>query len=114
MPRHERPQGAQKSVDEATATILAAVGKKSEAGKINRGRPAAAMVDGSLDEGSHDGGKPPIFSIEASRNQVLPRTGLPSKGQSKVFKYTNEAGKAKAIAAAKKLVKDERLRRGLG
>jgi hypothetical protein len=103
-----------KSVDDAAATILAAMGKKkSTVTKDSRKRPAAAMVCGSLDDDTHDSGRPPIFSIEASRSQVLFRTGLAGKGQSKVFKYTNAASKAKAIAEAQKMVKAEKLRRGL-
>ena len=103
-----------KSVDEAAAAILAAMGKKKSTGaKDILKRPAAAMVGGSLDDDGHASGRPPIFSIEASRSQVLFRTGLAGKNQSKVFKYTNAASKAKAIAEAQKMVKAEQLRRGL-
>ena len=103
-----------KSVDEAAAAILAAMGKKKKAGEKDiLKRPAAAMVGGSLDDDGHDSGRPPIFSIEASRSQVLFRTGLTGKNQSKVFKYTNAASKAKAIAEAQKMVKAEKLRRGM-
>jgi hypothetical protein len=38
---------------------------------------------------------------------------LTGKNQSKVFKYTNAASKAKAIAEAQKMVKAEKLRRGM-
>lgn len=124
-----------RTVDEAAASILAAMGKKKEKRKptkiskskgetakvsgekgepatATRKRPAAAVKSESADDDDRDG-KPPSISIEASRNQVLFRTGLPGKGQNKIFKYTSEASKDKAIAEAKKMVKAEERRRGL-
>ncbi len=87
------------------------MGKKSTVVK----RPAAALgedVEIGLDEGIAVG-KPPSFGAEASRSQVMLRTGLQGKGQTKAVKSCNEASKKKAIAEAKVLVAAERRRRRL-
>ena len=98
-------------VDEATAAIIEAMGKKSTVVK----RPAAALgedVELGLDAGI-DVGKPPRYGIEASRSQVMFRTGLQGQGQTKALKFHNEASKKKAIAEAEELVAAERRRRRL-
>lgn len=106
-----KPLPKRLSVDEAAAAVLKAMGKKSE-DAVNRvvKRPAAACAaSGTAEWGS----KPPIVSIEASRSQVLYRSGLRGKGQSKTFKYTDAKSKKVAIAKANEMVVAEKRRRGL-
>ena len=109
-PAHEEalppPRNLRKSVDEATAAILGAMGKKST-GAMKR---LAAALGEAIDI---ENSKPPSFGVEASRSQVMFRTGLPGKGQIKALKFHNEASKKTAIAEAVQLVADERPRRGL-
>ena len=57
--------------------------------------------------------KRPSYSIEHSRSQVLYRSGMSGKGQSKGLKYHNDASKRKATDMAQKLVSAECKRRGL-
>ena len=75
-------------------------------GKIEK-RPAAAA------KAKPDKSTSPLFSVEASRSQVLYRSGLCGKGQTKVFKYSNEKEKKRALASAEALVVAEKRRRGL-
>ena len=105
-----------RTVDEATVAILEAMGKKSAVVK----RPAAAVPAAAVDEDAEivldegiDVGKPPRYGVEATRSQVMFRTGLQGKGQTKALKFHNEASKKKAIAEAEVLVAAERRRRGL-
>ena len=70
-------------------------------------RPAAAAT------GKPDKSSSPLFSVEASRSQVLYRSGLLGKGQTKVFKYSNEKEKKRALARAEALVVAEKRRRCL-
>jgi hypothetical protein len=126
-----------KSVDEAAASIMTAMGKRADireekknAAKIAMKRPAAAEDGKPQNKGTPDGpaamkrpaaddtGKPekstsPLFSVEASRSQVLYRSGLCGKGQTKVFKYSNEKEKKRALASAEALVVAEKRRRCL-
>jgi hypothetical protein len=119
-----------RSVDEAAAAIMNAMGKRADVREVRKNemknqmkRPAAAMtgkletppltvkpekqpVTGKLE-------KPPLFSVEASRSQVLYRSGLSGKGQTKVFKYGNEKEKKRALASAEALVVAEKHRRCL-
>ena len=128
---------AKKSAHEAAAAILDAMNKKSDA-KVAAGaimkKPAAAVTVKQTEKAvimkkpaavaaavahapaapAHlDEGKPPLYTIEASRSQVLFRTGLKGPGQNKVIKYTCEITKQKAIKQAKAMVDAERKRRGL-
>ena len=98
------PRCMRKSVDEATAAILDAMGKKSTSAMK---RTAAALGEAIDIENS----KPPSFGVEASRSQVMFRTGLSGKGQNKALKFHNEASKKTAIAEAVQLAADERRRR---
>ena len=58
-------------------------------------------------------GKPPSFQIERTRSQVVYRSGLAGKGQTKSIKYNTEAEQRTAIATAGKMVAAERKRRKL-
>jgi hypothetical protein len=119
-----------RSVDEAAAEIMNAMGKRADVREVRKNemknqmkRPAAAMtgmletppVTGKPEKkpvtGKHE--KPPVFSVEASRSQVLYRSGLAGKGQTKVFKYANEKEKKRALASAEALVVAEKHRRCL-
>ncbi len=84
------------------------------------GKPEKPPVTGKPEKrpAADDTGKPekstsPLFSVEASRSQVLYRSGLCGKGQTKVFKYSNEKEKKKALASAEALVVAEKRRRCL-
>jgi hypothetical protein len=87
------------------------MGKKADAAAVVRKRPAAASAPPTIDMPSV--GKMPIFSVEASRSQVLFRSGLPGKGQGKVFTYSDEASKKRALASAREMVDAEKRRRRL-
>ena len=96
------------SVEDASKAILAAMAKK-EAGKPVFKRPAAA--DSVVAQ--QGPGKRPSWAVERTRSQVLYRSGLVGKGQTKTFKYKTEAEKDKAIQEAIKLVDAEIKRRKL-
>ena len=57
--------------------------------------------------------KPPSFTNERSRSQILFRTGLLGSGQNQTRRYTDEASEREAIRWAKAKVQQERRRRGL-
>jgi hypothetical protein len=119
-----------KSVDDAAAAIMDAMGKRNdsrEERKIAMKRPASAQTaekppaatatamkrPAAAATGKPDKSSSPLFSVEASRSQVLYRSGLPGKGQTKVFKYSNEKEKKRALASAEALVVAEKRRRSL-
>ena len=87
-------------------------GKRPAAAVKDDAGPAAAVKGDKSKSPTHPEGKMPTSTIEASRSQVLFRSGLAGKGQNKVFKYTDEATKKRAIASAAKMVVEEKLRRG--
>ena len=100
---------------------MAAMGKRADVRvekKLAMKRPAAAeMCSGDEPLGLKPvTGKPektPLVSVEHSRSQVLYRSGLCGKGQTKVFKYTNDKEKKRALAQAESLFRTEKRRRGL-
>ncbi len=103
------PKRAKKTVEDATASILLAMGKKSEAkaaGKLLKKPAAATQASDTFSQ------KPPCFSVEHSRSQVLYRTGLAGAGQSKTIRFHDEASMEKAISQAKKMVAEESRKRG--
>jgi hypothetical protein len=110
-----------RSVDEAAAAIMDAMGKRAEVRvekKIAMKRPAAAVTcSGDEPMGLKPvTGKPekgPLVSVEHSRSQVLYRSGLCGKGQTKIFKYSNDKERKRAFAQAEALVSAEKRRRGL-
>jgi hypothetical protein len=124
-----------RSVDDAAAAIMDAMGRRADireekkiAAKGVMKRPAAAEtanhetppVNGKIEKrpaaaakAKPDKSTSPLFSVEASRSQVLYRSGLCGKGQTKVFKYSNEKEKKRALASAEALVVAEKRRRGL-
>jgi hypothetical protein len=129
-----------RSVDDAAAAIMDAMGKRAdtrEEKRIAMKRPAAAETaekplaaaetakkppaaaatamkrPAAAATGKPDKSSSPLFSVEASRSQVLYRSGLLGKGQTKVFKYSNEKEKKRALASAEALVVAEKRRRCL-
>jgi hypothetical protein len=119
-----------RSVDDAAAAIMDAMGKRAdsrEERKIAMKRPASAETaekppaaaatamkrPAAAATGKPDKSSSPLFSVEASRSQVLYRSGLHGKGQTKVFKYSNEKEKKRALASAEALVVAEKRRRCL-
>ena len=99
-----------KTVDEATAAILDAMGKKSTVALSRPAAAPAAVLGEVIDVGSS---RDPSFGVEATRSQVMLRTGLMGKGQTTALKFHNEASKKACIAEAKQLVAEERRRRHL-
>jgi len=116
------------TVEEAAAKILSCMSSKADV-KACMKRPAAASkadVKACVKRpptpkpkpaktlaGASVGDARPCVSIEKSRSQVLYRSGLKGPGQSKVFKYTDAASKAKALRDAKKMAEVESKRRHL-
>lgn len=116
-----------KSVEEATALVLAAMTAKEDKkqlGKAKTGggtkpekptetkgnilkRPASSSVAPPEQPTAM---KRPTISHEASRNQYLFRSG---DSPSKIFKYHDEASAKRACQAAQKMLRDELERRGL-
>ncbi len=70
-------------------------------------RPTAAET------GKPEKSSSPLFSVEASRSQVLYRPGLCGNGQTKVSTYSNEKEKKRALASAQGLVLAEERHRAL-
>lgn len=103
----EQPQrkAPRLSVDEAAAKIMDSM-KAREVLK----RPAAAGA-GKSKAGAGES-KPPSWTNERSRSQILYRSGNKGSGQSRVFKYTDKKTMAAAIKQASDLVKAELARRG--
>lgn len=117
------------SVEDAAAKILRCMTCKSSSKEAMK-RPAAAptklpaagdpkqkalkqkAIPAKTAAKSSDGA-PPSYSAERSRSQVLYRSGLKGSGQSKVFKYSDDASMKKAIKEAEKMVAAECARRGL-
>ena len=108
------------TVEEAAAKILTCMATKADV-KVSMKRLAAAISPTptpkpkpakKLAEVSVGGARPSV-SIEKSRSQVLYRSGLKGPGQSKVFKYTDAASKAKALREAKNMAEVESKRRRL-
>ena len=102
-----------RSVDDAASLIMSAMAERkaaaesaAESGPMKRPaakqprtgpmkKPAAATTRAGTGE------KAPYISDEASRSQIMFRTGLKGDGQSKSFRYRDAKSKAAAIAKAK-------------
>jgi hypothetical protein len=104
------------SIEEAAAKILSCMTckttskpTKKKPSKSTKKKPAAAATVLPCPSSEAK----PSYSIERSRSQVLYRSGLRGCGQTKVFKYNNDATMEKAIKQAKALVSAECARRGL-
>ena len=107
-----------RSVEEVTASIQKAMALKSEA-KIAKkpaavaSRVAAAAVAKNVPAKATPKAKPPTASVEWSRSQVLFRSGLTGPGQTHNFRFFDDASRVAALSQAKKMVREERIRRGL-
>ena len=102
-PRKKTGKGATGKKDEV------ATGKKPkksgpEASGGRKGSPAKkGVVKGAI---GNQKGKP-SYAVEWSRHQCLCRTGLPGVGQTKAIKFAEVGGSSKAIALAKRWVKEQ-------
>jgi hypothetical protein len=84
------------TVDKTTDMLVAALASRNKASDVERKRPASEMLQKptnklELPVTTAGHGKPKgCISVERNRMQVLARTGLKGKGQSKAFKYEGE------------------------
>jgi len=110
---------AKRSVQEVTDCIVSAMIAKGEAAdKRSKKEAAAAKIDkkqsDKRSQKEEAAAKPPTFSVERSRSQVLLRTGLAGKGQNITIKFASvKGGEKQAIGQAKRWVAEQRKLRGL-
>ena len=110
--------GAKTAKNGAGAERTKAAGKtpkgRAEAKRLAAaGKTPSKPVGKTAAAGKKPESKPPSFSHERSRSQILFRTGLPGSGQNQTRRYTDEASEQEAIRWAKAKVQQERRRRGL-